>query len=75
MMNKEPLLYKIKVEELTHSLAEEIGQLGWQRQKDGAGWALVQLFGRLAQVISHRLNQVPRQHFRAFLTEAFIDRS
>ena len=73
MMNKEPLLYKTKVEDLTHSLAEEIGQLGWQRQKEGAGWALVQLFGRLAQVISHRLNQVPRQHFRAFLTEAFID--
>lgn len=73
MMNKEPLLYKTKVEDLTHSLTEEIGQLGWQRQKDGAGWALVQLFGRLAQVISHRLNQVPRQHFRAFLNEAFID--
>ncbi|MEZ4733127.1 MAG: baseplate J/gp47 family protein [Caldilineaceae bacterium] len=73
MMNKEPLLYKTKVADLTRSLTEELGRLGWQQQKEGAGWALVQLFGHLVQVISHRLNQVPRQHFRAFLNESLID--
>lgn len=73
MKVKEPLLYKEQVESLSQSIHEKLTGSGWQSQKDGAGSALVQLFGRLAQVIIHRLNQAPRQHFRTFLNEAGID--
>ena len=74
MTSKAPLLYKEKVETLIQAIQEELAPSGWQGQQDGAGWALVQLFGHLAQVVIHRLNQVPQQHFRAFLNEAGIDR-
>lgn len=34
----------------------------------------VQLFGRLGQILISRINEVPEQHFRAFLNEADLDR-
>ena len=34
----------------------------------------VQLFGRLGHILISRMNEVPEQHFRAFLNEADIDR-
>ncbi len=49
------------------------GKVYWQGQKDGAGHAMVQLFGRLAEIVIERLNRVPEQHFLAFLNEGGID--
>jgi len=71
---QEPQLYKRTVEEITRTIDEELAAYGWQGQPDGAGAAMVQLFGRLTDVIINRLNRAPEQHFRAFLNEAGIDR-
>jgi len=46
---------------------------GWNVREGGAGWALVRLFGRLADLVIHRLNQVPEKHLLAFLNEAGVD--
>ncbi|MBN1812229.1 MAG: putative baseplate assembly protein [Anaerolineae bacterium] len=46
---------------------------GWQGRPGGAGEALVQLFGRLTELVTTRLNQVPDKHFLAFLNEAGVD--
>ena len=48
-------------------------ELGWQGQTGGAGQAMASLFGRFADIIIARLNQVPQQHFLAFLSEGGID--
>jgi predicted phage baseplate assembly protein len=45
----------------------------YQLRVGGAGHALVELFGRLAELIINRLNQVPDKHFLAFLNEAGVD--
>jgi len=45
---------------------------GWQGRPGGAGEALVQLFGRLTELVTTRLNQVPDKHFLAFLNEAGV---
>ena len=47
--------------------------LSWQAQPGGAGWAIVQLFGRLLELTTHRFDQVPEKHFLAFLNQAGID--
>lgn len=73
-MANDPLLYRRKIEEISRTIEKQLGGLTWQSQPRGPGHGFVQLFGRLAEVIINRLNQSPEQHFRAFLTEAGIDR-
>ncbi|MBI1298820.1 putative baseplate assembly protein [bacterium] len=72
-MADQPQLYRTKNEDLAQSIQFELAQTGWATQPNGVGTALIHLFGRLVQIIAHRLNQTPRQHFRAFLNEAGID--
>ena len=45
----------------------------WRSQPGDAGLALVELFGRMSELIITRLNQTPGKHFLAFLNEAGID--
>ncbi|MEZ4831569.1 MAG: baseplate J/gp47 family protein [Caldilineaceae bacterium] len=74
-MADQPQIYSTKTTDLVQSIQAELTDTGWATQPDGAGTALTHLFGRLVQIIAHRLNQTPRQHFRAFLNEAGIDRA
>jgi hypothetical protein len=45
----------------------------WQVGADTVLGGTVHLFGRLGQIIINRMNEIPEQHFRAFLNEAEID--
>ena len=74
MSANDPLLYTKRPDELMQTIVTGLKRTGWQPQKASAGEALVQLFGRLSQIVIHRLNQIPRQHFRTFLNAAGIDR-
>lgn len=74
MNANDPLLYTTSPEELMQTIEAELKRTGWRPQKASAGAAMVQLFGRLSQIVRHRLNQMPRQHFRTFLNAAGIDR-
>lgn len=54
------------------SLADLISAAGYPprvrvRTCNDAGWALAQIFARLAEMVVQRLNQAPNQHFLAFL--------
>lgn len=76
MSKLRPLLFRGKTQDLLAEIDKELrdpATLGWQGQKGGAGRAMVGLFGRLADIIIARLNQVPQQHFLAFLSEGGID--
>lgn len=74
MSANDPLLYTKSPDELMQTIVTGLERTGWQPQKASTGAALVQLFGRLSQIVIHRLNQIPRQHFRTFLNAAGIDR-
>ena len=87
MTTNRPILYKKNTTELRQEIdsdlrkvywqeqknAAEKGKVYWRGQKNGAGQGMVQLFGRLAEIIIDRLNRVPEQHFLAFLNEGRID--
>jgi hypothetical protein len=45
----------------------------WRSQPGDAGLGLVELFGRMSELIITRLNRTPGKHFLAFLNEAGID--
>ena len=45
----------------------------WRSRPGDAGLALVELFGRMSELIITRLNQTPDKHFLTFLNEAGID--
>jgi hypothetical protein len=70
-----PRLDERSAEQITTQVEQALERAdhGWQHQEGGAGWALVQLFGRLAELVVKRLNQVPEKHFLAFLDEAGVD--
>ncbi|MFB2971839.1 putative baseplate assembly protein [Aerosakkonema sp. BLCC-F183] len=61
-------------ESVNQELAQKIAKLktqlvkvkGWQARQD-AGMALIRIFGRMAALVSDRLNQVPDKNFLAFL--------
>jgi hypothetical protein len=58
-------------EELAEKIAQSKGDelvkvKGWQGEHD-AGMALIRIFGRMAKLVSDRLNQVPDKNFLAFL--------
>ena len=74
MSANDPLLYTKSPDELMQTIVTGLERTGWQPQKASTGEAMVQLFGRLSQIVIHRLNQIPRQHFRTFLNAAGIDR-
>jgi hypothetical protein len=44
----------------------------WVGREGEAGWALIQLFGRMVELIFARLNQVPDNNFLAFLNSAGV---
>ena len=76
MTTPRPLLFRGKTQDLLTEIERDLrAQVDprWQGQKDGAGQAMVKLFGRFADIIVTRLNQVPQQHFLAFLSEGGID--
>ena len=71
-----PLLFHDKTQDLLTKIEKELrgpAGLGWRGHQGGAGQAMVSLFGRFADIIVARLNQVPRQHFLTFLSEGGID--
>jgi hypothetical protein len=52
----------------TEELAQHFSD--WKPPQDGsadAGRALIRIFGRMAMMVSDRLNRVPEKHFLAFL--------
>lgn len=76
MSTPQPLLFRGKTQDLQKEIERKLRDpngLGWQSQEGGAGRAMLSLFGRYADIIIARLNQVPRQHFLAFLSEGGID--
>ncbi len=76
MSTPRPLLFHGKTQDLLAEIEKALRDhpvLRWQGQKDGAGQAMVNLFGRFADIIIARLNQVPQQHFLAYLSEGGID--
>ncbi|MBI5656253.1 MAG: hypothetical protein HZC44_05305 [Geobacter sp.] len=77
MSSVTPLLYKKSAEEVVADLQAGLAVTGWHKAPatgtPGAGEAMVRLFGRLADLIAARLNQVPENHFRAFLETAGVD--
>jgi uncharacterized phage protein gp47/JayE len=74
MTTNRPVLYKRDASELRKQIEQDLHDtIQWQGQKDGAGQGMVQLFGRLAEIIIDRLNRAPEQHFLAFLNEGGID--
>lgn len=73
---RRPLLFHRKTQDLLADIDRELcapDGLAWQGHPGGAGQAMLGLFGRFADIIAARLNQVPRQHFLAFLSEGGID--
>lgn len=76
-MSKDPLLYAKTTDEMVRTLESKMAlvlnrEIRLTRKQD-AGYGLIRLFGRMAEVIANRLNQVPEQHFRAFLNAAEVD--
>ena len=53
------------VAEIRDGLSVSLATYGWQGEEGGAGLALAHLFGRMAELIMVRLNQVPEKHFLA----------
>ncbi|MBW2121333.1 MAG: hypothetical protein JRH07_05730, partial [Deltaproteobacteria bacterium] len=50
-------------EEALHFVKEELAEQGLKLQPGGAGWALMNLFGRMVELVFNRLDQVPEKHF------------
>lgn len=73
-MAREPLLYRDTAAEIRQKIERVLAHRGWRARQDGAGHAMINLFGYFAEVITSRLNRVPEQHLRAFLNEAEIER-
>lgn len=77
MSSSTPLLYRKSAEEVVADLQAGLAVTGWHKAPatgtPGAGEAMVRLFGRLADLIAARVNQVPENHFRAFLETAGVD--
>jgi hypothetical protein len=72
-MNKGPAIYRETVENLTGYIRGRLGESGWVSREKGPGEAVVRIFGRLAELIVSRLNQLPEKHFLSFLEEGGID--
>ncbi len=77
MNNPAPPVYKETAAQIIEFLRNDLNipamtQTG-KRAAPGAGDAMINLFGRLADLVIARLNQVPENHFRAFLNEAGVD--
>lgn len=60
-------------ETIVQLVTDRLADYGWRGQEGSPGMALTQLFGRLAELIIVRLNQVPDNHFLSFLNEAGIE--
>lgn len=61
------------IQEALEQIRDEKSGLYWRPQPGDAGWAMVQLFGRLLELVIHRQEQVPDKNFLSFLNEAGID--
>jgi hypothetical protein len=73
MTLKAPKLDERNADGVVAEVEQGLAVQGWQGQEHAAGWALVRLFGRLAELVINRLNQASDKHFLAFLNEAGID--
>ncbi|PSB45056.1 baseplate protein J [filamentous cyanobacterium Phorm 6] len=61
------LINKELAEKIAQSKGNELVQVkGWQGDRD-AGMGLIRIFGRMAALVSDRLNQAPDKNFLAFL--------
>jgi len=68
-----PPLYPQDALQVVSDLEAKLSSSGVQCREGSAGWGLVRLFGRVAEILINRLNQVPEKHFRAFLNAAGVD--
>ena len=76
MTEANPRLHADSADDLIAEIADELrNQPGgvWQVGPGTVLGGMVRLFGRLGQIIITRVNEIPEQHFRAFLNEAEID--
>ena len=75
MTGQDPALYKRTTQQVIEGVEADLRQRlpRWQGKEEDALWALLQIFGRMPDAIIARLNQVPGQHFLAFLNEAEIE--
>jgi hypothetical protein len=69
-----PPLDKRSSADIVAEVKQSLRQCDWQGREGGAGGALVQLFGRLVELIINRLNRVPNKHFMSFLNSAGVER-
>lgn len=82
MSSNTPLIYdETSVEKIVATIKERLWEeLDWHKEWEmrtvfppRTGEALISLFGRLAEIVIARINQIPEKHFRAFLEEAGVD--
>ena len=79
MSTPPPPILRLQTQELLAQIEKELAAASfekdraWQPGPRGAGQSMIRLFGRFLDIIRARLNQVPQQHFRAFLSEGGID--
>lgn len=73
MTEKAPPLDQRTADDIVRQVETKLAQYGWRKDEADVGWTLVRLFGRLAELVINRLNQIPDRHFLAFLNEAGID--
>jgi hypothetical protein len=75
MTIKTPLLEKRTADQIIGAIEKKLeDSVNWEKEEGKPGWAMVRLFGRLAELIVNRLNQLPDKYFLAFLNEAGVDR-
>lgn len=76
-MAEQPLIFTKTADQVTGFLRKELMKTGWSVNPDAGvprpGEAMVQIFGRLSELIIQRLNQLPEKYFLAFLNEAGVD--
>lgn len=76
MTKGNPRLYPESPDDVIAKIGEHLrtqSDGAWQVGADTVLGGTVHLFGRLGQIIINRMNEIPEQHFRAFLNEAEID--
>lgn len=74
MTERNPQLYADNADKMVVKIAEMLRtRHAWQVGPGTVLGGAVHLFGRLGQIIINRMNEIPEQHFRAFLNEAEID--
>lgn len=78
MTDGNPRLYTKSADEVTAEIAAKLRDAGgpnsWRVTKGEILAGSTQLFGRLDHIMISRINEMPEQHFRAFLNEAELDR-